>query len=976
MGDNGRLEFTHQGNVATTDGFGILVKAETTSPNDGGDDLITAGTGRKIMMGGAGDDSLLAGTDSLPDMILGDEGIAEFAAVDGVVTRVASTTPTIGGDDTITAGNARNILIGGQGADAITGGDSSDGDVIIGDSGEATFEDGVLIEIKTIAPDEGGDDIIHASNGPDVVLGGFGKDSVEAGTDTSRDIVLGDNGQATFTSDGRIINIFTTDPDIGSDDDIFVGDGDDIVMGGVGNDAIDVDRLTLLPVGSDTGNDIMLGDNGSATFFTDDGAQVLVEIKTTDPEDGGDDLINASAGDDIVLGGVGRDYLNAGSGDEDDIVLGDNGQATFTDDGRLMDIHTTSPTIGGDDDILIGNGDDIVMGGAGDDTVDMDRATKLPIGTDSGKDIILGDNGTATYYTNNGAEVLVEIKTTDPEDGGDDLINASAGDDIVLGGVGSDFINAGSGDEDDIALGDNGQATFTNDGRLMSITTTNPTIGGDDDILIGNGDDIAMGGAGDDTVDMDRATKLPIGTDSGKDIILGDNGSATYYTDHGAHILTDIRTTNPEVGGEDFINASAGEDIVFGGSGDDSIDAGSAATSDTSQDIVLGDNGFATFNNVGLRLLIQTSDVSFGGDDTITTGGGDDIIIGGSGDDDSDAGIGDDYLLGDNGRVDYTIYDNTAGTPDQIIVMSQTVGGDDMLRGGDDNDIIIGGTADDELLGGNGHDVMFGDHAEVDFTRPVDRNAISRFITATDGGGNDNIHGNDGDDFLFGGQGNDELFGNDGQDDIIGGHNVPFGADGDDTIEGGNQEDVILGDNGLITRTLLSTRLGTWQTYLAPFDQVVIRDFQAFDDRDLIGGNDTIDGGAAMDILIGQRGDDDMHGGSGDDEIIGGLGADTINGDNGVDHILSDAGQIIRDFNADGTPQLNSNGVWHRDLLTEDIGRITSVLPIDPITLFDPPADLAQRLLAADRIVLASGQLLSGERPTMLTPACGRLMPS
>ncbi len=81
--------------MVATDGFGILVKAETTSPDDGGDDLITAGSGRKIMLGGAGDDSLLAGSDSLPDMILGDEGIAEFAVEDGVITRVASTTPTI-----------------------------------------------------------------------------------------------------------------------------------------------------------------------------------------------------------------------------------------------------------------------------------------------------------------------------------------------------------------------------------------------------------------------------------------------------------------------------------------------------------------------------------------------------------------------------------------------------------------------------------------------------------------------------------------------------------------------------------------------------------------------------------------------------------------------------------------------------------------------------------------------------------------
>ncbi len=209
----------------------------------------------------------------------------------------------------------------------------------------------------------------------------------------------------------------------------------------------------------------------------------------------------------------------------------------------------------------------------------------------------------------------------------------------------------------------------------------------------------------------------------------------------------------------------------------------------------------------------------------------------------------------------------------------------------------------DELTGGDGHDVMFGDHAEIDVTRPVDRNAISRFITATDGGGDDAIHGNTGDDFVFGGQGNDELFGDDGQDDLVGGHNVPFGAEWNDTIEGGNQEDVILGDNGLITRTLLSTRLGTWQTYLAPFNQVVIRDHQAFDDRDLIGGNDNHRRRGCNGHPHGQRGNDEINGGSGDDEIIGGLGTDTLNGDAGVDFILGDAGQILRDFNTDGTPQ-------------------------------------------------------------------------
>ena len=189
---------------------------------------------------------------------------------------------------------------------------------------------------------------------------------------------------------------------------------------------------------------------------------------------------------------------------------------------------------------------------------------------------------------------------------------------------------------------------------------------------------------------------------------------------------------------------------------------------------------------------------------------------------------------------------------------------------------------------------------------------------------------------------------------------MPQGDDGGDVIDGGDDEDVILGDNGIITRNLLSPQLGTWENYLAPFDYVTIREIQPFDDRDFVAGNDTLRGGDGMDILRGQRGDDEIHGGEGDDEIIGGLGSDDIFGDDGNDFILADAGQILRDLKDDGTPQLNSDDTWHRDLLTEEIGRVTNIIPIDPTGLLNPPADLADQLLDADRIVFAGVHLPSG----------------
>ena len=120
-------------------------------------------------------------------------------------------------------------------------------------------------------------------------------------------------------------------------------------------------------------------------------------------------------------------------------------------------------------------------------------------------------------------------------------------------------------------------------------------------------------------------------------------------------------------------------------------------------------------------------------------------------------GADQDVILGDNGKVV-----PSGGVIQYLQVIDPTIGGGDTIFGGVGNDIIIGGTAGDEIHGGAGHDVLFGDHAEVDYTRPVDRNVISRFITAADGGGVDTIVGDAGDDFIFGGQAGDFIFGGTG----------------------------------------------------------------------------------------------------------------------------------------------------------------------------------------------------------------------
>ena len=87
-------------------------------------------------------------------------------------------------------------------------------------------------------------------------------------------------------------------------------------------------------------------------------------------------------------------------------------------------------------------------------------------------------------------------------------------------------------------------------------------------------------------------------------------------------------------------------------------------------------------------------------------------------------------------------------------------GGDDELHGGDGNNWIQGGSGNDEIYGGDK---------------------------------NDQIRGRAGDDFINSGRRHDRVFGGDGDDVIVGGAGRDFirGDAGDDTIFGGNSDDRI-----------------------------------------------------------------------------------------------------------------------------------------------------------------------------------------
>ncbi len=332
---------------------------------------------------------------------------------------------------------------------------------------------------------------------------------------------------------------------------------------------------------------------------------------------------------------------------------------------------------------------------------------------------------------------------------------------------------------------------------------------------------------------------------------------------------------------------------------------------------------------------------------TISTGGGEDTVIGGT---------GDDLIFGDRGRVVY--WDATGAevmvlggggpgdrTDGEIRPMSEAIsvrdarGGDDTIDAGAGHDIVFGGEGNDTIWGGDGNDVLLGDHGLWSLARPANQRFLSIFTGPDDGGGDDVIYGGAGDDIIYGGD-------------------PPPLPHADLTQETyatpGDGADVILGDNGQITRELLTADPFSWRRHPAPFADV-IRHVQLFDDLDRIGGNDWLYGDAGRDVMFGHRGDDQLNGGPGDDDMVGGLGIDTMVGGPGNDVMLGDVGFILRALNPDGTARVNANGSHHRDVYLEEVAKLIGRIDLDTTPLRDPDPDLAEKIMRADLILLVGG---------------------
>lgn len=162
--------------------------------------------------------------------------------------------------------------------------------------------------------------------------------------------------------------------------EVYGEDGDDYISGSTANDLL-VGGLHNDQINAGAGDNIVWGDNAPGS----------ADLQPQDSIIGGDDILSALGGNDVFYGGGGKDQVSAGGGD--DYIYGGEGNDTIG--GHLGNDRIYG---GGGNDILDGSsGDDLLVGGAGSDQL---------LGRD-GNDVLVGGSSSDSLDGGNGSDLFI-----------------------------------------------------------------------------------------------------------------------------------------------------------------------------------------------------------------------------------------------------------------------------------------------------------------------------------------------------------------------------------------------------------------------------------------------------------------------------------------------------------------------------------------------------------------------------------------
>jgi Ca2+-binding RTX toxin-like protein len=438
------------------------------------------------------------------------------------------------------------------------------------------------------------------------------------------------------------------------------------VFGQGGGDTLRLDEaggaLPRANLFGSSGNDVLTGGSG--------GDQVFGQ--------GGLDTLEGRGGFDFLFGGTEDDRLTGG--DADDQVFGENGADTMI----------WNP--GDDTDLNEGGaGGDIVQvnGGGGAEQftttangtrVRFDRINPAPFAIDIGtsEKLVLNANGGEDSFSATG-NLAALIGITVDGGSGNDTMFGSNGADLLLGGDGNDVVDGQQGN--DVGFLGAGNDTFEWDPG-----DANDTVEGQDgtDTMLFNG--------------SNAAETFEAAANGGRLLFTRNIASVVMDTDDVE--LVDVRS----LGGADTldVNDLSGTDVMrvdadlasTGGAGDLQPD-NVVVQATNGDDAVVASGNAAGVSTSGLAAQVNVTGAEAVTDRlTINALAGDDVVEG------SDLQTGAIGFTADGGD------------------------GNDVLIGGDDDDVLRGGPGDDVLIGGDGTDVLDGgpgDNVVIQLAAGADR---------------------------------------------------------------------------------------------------------------------------------------------------------------------------------------------------------------------------------------------------------------
>jgi Ca2+-binding RTX toxin-like protein len=722
----------------------------------------------------------------------------------------------LGNADWISAGQGRDWIEAGAGNDLIEGGD-----------------DGVI-------DGEFGGEVIHAGPGDDQIYSGEKVALSQAVNDGSSGSLPPYKGDFTYGGAGD-------DWLVGSalNDVLNGGEGRDLIVAGAGDDVIDgdVQEWATTFAWNVTRTVVDLGADRYDYLVTIEGSELP---DGQDPDNGSDDTVYAGAGEDVVYGRGGNDFIDAGSekdyvfgGAGEDVVIGGEGNDFLAGDGPIAGEERTADYLdggagndilwggGGDDFLVGGKGDDILAGGPGADVYLFNRGD----GDDTFRDTLASASSAEASVFVFGEGIDREDLTFLPGSLIIDLGPADASDPVSA----HDTIYVEGFDADDPFSTPIIAALYFADGEVMSFQD-----------IVEQGFEIT-------------------GTE------FGDNGEDPQYP---SLVGTEIRDRINGLAGDDVLIGLGGDDVLDGGAGSDIMQGG------TGDDSYLVDDLDEVIDTEGSNSIKFVDDTSLGAVQIIRT-----------------VDLGDEYFglyVGSHRIVaidpaqpafdSFSFSDGTNLSYEELLG-ARFFEAQSLIGGDEADDSIVGHAGNDQLIGLGGNDVLLGYNGE----------------DVLDGGaGNDVLDGGGGRDELIGGTGADIylLYVGSGNDRIVE-NGESYDYDFVAVEEGLTSADV----------TLERLASGNLSVLLSSGDSIEVNDYYndprakiealAFTDGTVIdstvldalevppivgtAGNDTLTGTEWADTIEGLGGDDVLLGEGGDDMLLGGDGSDTLSGGSGND---------------------------------------------------------------------------------------------